>query len=153
MPSKAPPMSARGVAEYFLAKVDEDAGDGLSNLKVQKLVYYAQAYYLALHRRPLFSERIEAWAHGPVIPDLYHEFKRFGAGSIACSDTDYPDDINKDDSEYLDEVYNVFGQYSAWKLRDMTHAEPPWKDAYVEAPSSVITHEAMIDYFKDYIEE
>ena len=60
-------MTAKDVAEYFLSRVDEDAGDSLSNLKIQKLAYYAQGYHLALHGTPLFNERIEAWQHGPRI--------------------------------------------------------------------------------------
>ena len=61
-------LSCYDVAQYFLAKSDEDAGDLMSNLKLQKLVYYAQGFALALFDKPLFSERIEAWIHGPVYP-------------------------------------------------------------------------------------
>ncbi|HSX79064.1 MAG TPA: type II toxin-antitoxin system antitoxin SocA domain-containing protein, partial [Candidatus Saccharimonadia bacterium] len=56
------------VAQYFLAKADEDAGDLMSNLKLQKLVYYAQGFALALLDKPLFPQCIEAWIHGPVVP-------------------------------------------------------------------------------------
>ena len=67
-------LSCHDVAQYFLAQMDEDAGDLISNLKLQKLVYYAQGFALALHGRPLFRERVEAWTHGaPVVPELYVE--------------------------------------------------------------------------------
>ena len=61
-------LSCYDVAQYFLAKADEDAGDLMSNLKLQKLVYYAQGFALVLLEKPLFPERIEAWIHGPVVP-------------------------------------------------------------------------------------
>ena len=63
-------------ADYFLSKIDEDAGDVITNLKLQKLVYYAQGFSLALCGRPLFAERIEAWQHGPVCPLFSQSTKR-----------------------------------------------------------------------------
>lgn len=74
-------IPARKVAKYFLSKVEEDIGDGISNLKLQKLVYYAQAYHLAMYGEPLFGERVEAWEHGPVVPELYREYKIYGPGT------------------------------------------------------------------------
>ena len=75
-------LTCHDVANYFLALVDEDAGDTISNMKLQKLVYYAQGFYLALYGKPLFPERIEAWDQGPVIPELYRRFEKFGAKAI-----------------------------------------------------------------------
>lgn len=66
-------------ADYFLSKIDEDAGDVITNLKLQKLVYYAQGFSLALCGRPLFAERIEAWQHGPVCPALFAKYEKSGA--------------------------------------------------------------------------
>ena len=65
-------ISCQDVANYFLSLCDEDAGDLISNLKLQKLVYYAQGFHLAISGEPLFDEKIMAWEHGPVIPQLYH---------------------------------------------------------------------------------
>ncbi|MBD2305686.1 SocA family protein [Chroococcidiopsis sp. FACHB-1243] len=139
-------LTCRDIAKYFLAQEDEDAGDLISNLKLQKLVYYAQGFHLALYDEPLFSERIEAWTHGPVVPELYRDYKEIGANGIPC-----PDDIDfsiydEKTRSLLDEVYCVFGQFSAWKLRNMTHEEAPWKD--VSVPGGEITQSAMKEYFK-----
>lgn len=137
-------LSCHEVAQYFLAQMDEDAGDLISNLKLQKLVYYAQGFALALYGRPLFPERIEAWTDGPVVPELYHEYRGHGSDSIP-----YPGeaDLSVYDAqtrELLDEVYAVYGQFSAWKLRDMTHSEPPWCDT----PSGQeIQHDDLMSYF------
>lgn len=145
-------LSVRKVAEYFLAKADESVGDGISNLKLQKLVYYAQGFHLALHGGPLFAERIEAWEHGPVVPELYHHYKGHGAGNIPAPAASDPDDYDRASAELLDEVYDVFGQYSAWKLRNMTHEDRPWIDAYQNGERGrVISHVALRDYFKDYV--
>ena len=145
-------LSAREVADYFLALVDDEAGDSLSNLKLQKLVYYAQGFRLALVGLPLFDDPIEAWEHGPVVPSLYHAFKQHRAESIPRPEDGidlerYPPEVK----ELLDEVYSVFGQFSATKLRNMTHSEPPWREAYGRCPSSIISHESMAEFFKTQV--
>jgi len=138
------------VAKYFLAQVDEDAGDLISNLKLQKLLYYAQGFHLALYDEPLFPEPIEAWTHGPVVPELYYYYKKYGVGAIP-----YPKDVDfsiydERTKSLLDEVYSVFGQFSAWKLRNMTHEEEPWKLA--AQTSGQISHQSMKEYFKTQID-
>lgn len=138
-------LSCHDVAKYFLALTDEDAGDLISNLKLQKLVYYAQGFHLAIFNAPLFAEPIEAWTHGPVVPELYHEYKHHGSGPIPSPDNMDFSIYSKDTRELLNEVYSVFGQFSAWKLRSMTHQEPPWVDAAGQA--GVISHGSMKEYF------
>ena len=121
------------VANFFLASQDEEAGDTISNLKLQKLCYYAQGFTAAITGQPLFPEKIQAWAHGPVIPDLYHKYKRFQASAIPKPETSFADIrgmFSAEQLEILDEVNAVYGQFSAWKLRDMTHNEKPWQDAF-----------------------
>ncbi len=140
--------SVKDVANYFLASVDEEAGDSLSNLKLQKLCYYAQGYHLALRDKPLFSDEIQAWEHGPVIPSLYRAYRQFGAGPIPRPRNFDPiAALDADTRDILAEVNEVFGQFSASKLRNMTHAEPPWLSAYQQGPSTAISHEAMRNYF------
>ena len=141
-------MTVETVAEYFLAKGKESDDIGLSNLKLQKLFYYAQGFHLALFDKPLFKERIEAWTHGPVVPLMYHRYKSYGGGPIQVH-SEHPDGLDTETTELLEEVYEVFGQFSAWKLRDMTHQEPPWKDA--EAEAAEISHGAMKTYFRTRI--
>ncbi len=142
-------MTAQDVANYFLTLVDEEAGDSLSNLKLQKLVYYAQGFHLALLDRPLFDEPIEAWEHGPVVPSLYRKLRQHGSDPIPLPEegidiSSYSDELRG----LLDEVFQVYGQYSASKLRNMTHVEPPWVEAHNVSPSTVISHDSMKDYFK-----
>lgn len=137
-------LSCFDVADYFLAKTDEDAGDAITNLKLQKLVYYAQGFSLALHGRPLFPENIVAWQHGPVVPELYRKYKDHGAlGIEPPAHVDFSKFTNEE-KELLDDVYEVYGQFSAWKLRNMTHEEAPWKETAI---NDVITHDRMKNFF------
>ena len=142
-------LSSHDVARYFLSLVNEEVGDSISNLKLQKLVYYAQGFYLALYGKPLFKESIEAWTHGPVIPELYQTYK-----SSWLSSYPIPNDIdfsiyNSSVKELLNEIYMVYGQYSAWKLRDLTHDEPVWKNAFLNIDKT-ISHQDMTSYFKTF---
>ena len=144
-------ISVFDVAKYFLTLNDEEIGELISNLKLQKLVYYAQGFHLAIMDEPLFADSIEAWAHGPVIPSLYHEYKVHNLQAIPSPTSFDADIIPQETRELLDEVYNVFGQFSAWKLRNMTHEEPPWREASKMA--GIISLDSMKTYFKTLVTE
>jgi uncharacterized phage-associated protein len=144
-------VSAANVAKYFLILQDEEDGDTISNLKLQKLLYYAQGYYLALFDQPLFPDRMEAWQHGPVVPSVYHEYKIYGAQALPRPvDWDLAEVFRDTTRDFLDEIYRLFGQFSAWKLRKMTHDEAPWVDAIGRADST-ITIEALKAYFETQV--
>lgn len=145
-------LTAKDVARYFLATQDEDAGEGISNLKLQKLCYYAQGFSLALLDRPLFKDNIYAWAHGPVVPDLYHQYKTYGDGPIPAPDDFDFSVYDGETRELLDEVAQVYGQFSAWKLRNMTHSEPPWNDARRRMNGALISADSMKFYFGTLVE-
>ena len=133
------------VANYFLMLDDRNDGEGISNLKLQKLCYYAQGFHAAIYDTSLFDEEIYAWMHGPVVPELYHTYKPYGRSSIPPAPLPFMD-LKGTEIGLIEEVFNVFGQYSAWKLRDMTHDEPPWiqhKDSV-----SLIPVPAMAEYFR-----
>ena len=118
-------LTVRDVAEYFLTRVDTESGDSLSNLKLQKLVYYAQdaqGYHLALFGKPLFNERIEAWEHGPVIPDLYRIYEQSKSQSIPPPDNFDLETFDSETRELLEEVFEVYGQFSASKRRNIVSA-------------------------------
>ncbi len=75
-------LTAQDVAKYFLAQIDDESGDTISHLKLQKLVYYAQGYHLALTGKPLFRDIIRAWAHGPVVRSVYNSYSKYGSKAI-----------------------------------------------------------------------
>lgn len=139
--------SIHDVANYFLAQTDDEAGDTISNLKLQKLVYYAQGFHLALKGIPLFNEPLQAWNHGPVSPALYQAYKAYGSSSLPIPEEFDDTRLTPEEKEVLDDVYAVYGQFSAWKLRDLTHDEAPWVNAYREGANAPISHEAMQEFF------
>lgn len=148
--------TAETIAKWFLArnKYDVDMGIGdesISNLKLQKLLYYAQGCVLAITGDPLFNDEIQAWEHGPVVPDIYHQYKEFGRNDIEFDNDFDRSAISPQINDILEEVYNEFGQYSAWKLRNMTHDETPWQETLKNNP---ISNESIKKYFKEnYIEQ
>lgn len=146
-----PPYSALTIAKWLIAWADAE-GDELSNMKLQKLLYYAQGHHLARRDAPLFREDIAAWSHGPVVPRVYHVYKRFGANSITMPDSD-PftwDEVDPDTAEFLGMVWNTYGGYSAGRLRNMTHEEAPWRKSWLDEddPEKIITEREMGRYFR-----
>jgi len=143
-------LNAKHIAEYFLTYVDEDAGEGITNLKLQKLVYYAQGVYLAIYKKPLFNASIEAWIHGPIVASLYHIYEKYGNNPIPTPKQIDFSIYSQNVKEILDEVYNVFGQFSAWKLQHMVYEELPWKETIY---GNVISLEVLHKYFKTIIKK
>lgn len=137
--------NAKQVAEFFLQLSEPEVGDILSNLKIQKLVYYAQGFHLAMYDTPLFDEQIVAWEHGPVVEALYHEFKVYGSNPIPQPEDFDVNQFSTEQIELLKEIYEVYGQFSAWKLRNMTHSEQPW---LATERNQVIDNALLAEYFK-----
>ena len=129
-----------------LQSIDEDSGDVITDLKAQKLLYYAQGMSLAKLGLPLFEDDFVAWQHGPVIPALYEELKEFGSRQIELNENVDVRKFSDEEQKLLVGVYKTFGQYSAWKLRDMTHNEAPWKDVNI---GDIITKESIRAFFSE----
>lgn len=125
-----PAITCETVADYFLAVANE-TGELVTNLKLQKLVYYAQAWHMAIYSEPLFKAEFQAWVHGPAIPELYHKYKPWGYRPIE-SDLRLEDVLESFDEErieFLEEVTEVYMPYSAYELELMVHHEDPWIEA------------------------
>jgi len=139
-------VNVHDVAAYILKKCGP-----MSAMKLQKLVYYCQAWSLVWEERPLFPERIEAWASGPVAPDLYREHK----GQFLLKDwkeRGSPKKLSGDDKETIDVVLKAYGHRNAQQLSELTHREAPWKNARNglapgDPGTETITHEAMSEYY------
>ena len=142
-------QTADNVARWFLSRnrVRSLGGEAdlISNLKLQKLLYYAQGIHLALYETPLFSDPIEAWQYGPVVDSVYQTYKCNGADAIKIFDNPV-ENFSEQEEGTLQFVEKTFGQFSAWKLMDMTHEETPWK----ETP---INEEIQLDKIQRYFEE
>lgn len=141
-------ISVFDVANYFLSLQDPDDDDCISNLKLQKLCYYAQGFYLALKGERLFNEDLQAWQHGPVVPSLYDKYKNEGKSCLKMDNNFDFKKIPEEIRELLDEVYQNYGQFSAWRLRDMTHQESPWQTSYNKTKNDIISDDKLIKFFK-----
>ncbi len=112
------------VAKYILQKLGT-----LSTWKLQKLCYYAQAWHLAWTGNSIFEEDFEAWANGPVCPELFHAHQ----GKFLVSAEDFckgnGDNLSDDEKESIDVVLDGYGKMEPYSLREQTHAEDPWKNA------------------------
>ncbi|MCM1053749.1 MAG: DUF4065 domain-containing protein [Ruminococcus sp.] len=144
------------VANFFLSIVDRDAGSTITPLKLQKILYYAQGYYLAINNNELFSEEFEAWAHGPANPEIYDKYKGYGCSAISePSEKDMPN-FEEDVINFLYDIWNTFGIYDGKYLEELTHQESPWIEARKgyqpgEVCNNIITKDSMKVFFKTKI--
>ena len=123
------PLNAQKVAEYFLWKGQLDRKP-ITNKKLQKLLYYAQAWSLVVREKKLFNEKIEAWVHGPAIRKIYLEYKTFGFDPIKKEiETDVIEKIPADIRNFLDQMWSAYGKYDAAFLEYLSHSEEPWQKA------------------------
>ena len=140
-------ITALDVSEYFLKALSEpDQGDIISNLKLQKLLYYAQGIHSVRCDKPLFKDKIYHWQHGPVVKSVYNEYKQYTTQALSI-----PDKVknllkfSKEDKDSIRLTYNYYGKYSAWLLSEKTHQEDPWKNT---KQGEVITKKTIKTFFK-----
>jgi uncharacterized phage-associated protein len=133
------------VAKYFIVKAYEDGKEAeMTNMKVQKLLYYSQSLYLALYDEPLFNEPIQAWRYGPVCPPAYGFYSKFEADQLPIPAPEELLQIPDERKNVLAEVWEYFGGYHAYLLSDMTHLEFPWKKARRGLPSEARSTEPIL---------
>jgi uncharacterized phage-associated protein len=121
--------TALPVAYYFLQRAASE-NEPITNLKLQKLVYYAAVWYFTLNDTRFFNDRIEAWIHGPAIPRVYGHFKEFGFNPIVVEGIEtlkLPFDDGE--KEFLENIWGIYGKYDAAYLEALTHSELPWQEA------------------------
>ena len=133
------------VAAHILQKQGE-----MTAMKLQKLVYYSQAWSLVWDEEPLFAERVEAWANGPVVPDLYREHK--GLFKVRSWAKGNPGALDSQQRESIDAVLGYYGDQTSQWLSDLTHQEEPWLLARKglgpgDRGSQEISHAAMAEYY------
>lgn len=150
-------MKALDVGKYFIL-LSNQGNKPITNKKLQKLVYYAQAWSLVLNNKKLFNEPIEAWVHGPAVRSLYVQYKNYGFNSITEQVDEGSIKISDEDKKLLDEVWKVYGKLDAGYLEMLTHSEKPWQDARDGLQSSEnsdneITPKAMKSFYSAKLQE
>ncbi|MBO7438633.1 MAG: DUF4065 domain-containing protein [Bacteroidales bacterium] len=139
------------IAKTLILMAQEDGGRGgewLTNLKLQKLLYYAQGYHLAALGTLLFEDAIEAWMYGPVVPVCYEHYQKYGSKSLPMLQGKSYGRLDEIDDRLLRQVYNSLVAYSAIGLMQMTHTESPWLDTNPKGHGTIISTTKMKDYFK-----
>lgn len=144
--------SVEAVANHIL-NYGHEHGIEITNLKLQKLVYFAQGFALVRLEHPLFTEEIQAWTYGPVIPVLYEKAKEYGnmpiRGNIAA-----PDSIptNSEEARVINEMMDMIGRVPAARLVSLSH-EPhtPWEAAWAQGKYTKIKLWQMVIYFTDML--
>lgn len=132
------------VARYFIIRAYEEGLEAtMTNMKVQKLLYYAQSLHLALNDEPLFEHEIQAWRYGPVCPPAYHYYSEFEAQQLPVLDRALMNSLPQEIRLLLEEVWDYFGTYHAYFLSDMTHLEFPWKKARKGLPPQASSTEPI----------
>lgn len=141
------------IANKIILNTDAEKGDLISNLKLQKLLYYMQGYHLAFFNEVLFESPLEAWMYGPVSPEVYHRFKENRYYGLSLDPKEHQELVLTEEEEDLfNQVMREYGKFNAIKLMEMTHEEAPWKEAF-EKPGSEINIETMKTYFKKLVDE
>lgn len=144
----------------YLIGLGTESQRPLTNKKLQKLLYYSQAWSLVLREKSLFDEQIEAWTHGPVVPSIYHHYKGFGFGFIQDKDKNpfVISVLSKEIREHLDEVWRVYGKYDADYLEALTHSENPWIQARSflddqKNSNAIISNESMKAFYSRFLKD
>ena len=139
------------VAANYLVCIMSLAFDDLTNMKLNKLLYFAQGYYLQMYHKPLFSDEIEAWSHGPVVPAVYSKYKEYGDKPISSYDMSMTDMVSEDAASLLFDIARTYGKFTASALRNMTHVVgSPWDQVYSKGSSHIIIPVKLIEqYFMD----
>ncbi|MBL4884710.1 MAG: SocA family protein [Planctomycetaceae bacterium] len=137
------------VFSQLLLQFCSQHGDFISNLKLQKLLYYSQAWYLALHEKELFPEPIEAWANGPGLPEIYEKYREFGHRPIIqdCIELSVPKKITK----HIEDVMKAYGHLSSYDLECISCEEEPWLGTRKRSGGnndSVIPSDQMKNFYK-----
>lgn len=125
-------VPVKDVARWFVNHADREAGEAITQLKLQKLVYYAEAWFLANFDRPLTTADFEAWAHGPAVRSLYSKYRDYRWEALPPEKGSLPPETVQN---FLTAVFDEYGQYSAKKLERLTHEEKPWLDARGDLPA------------------
>ena len=140
---------AKEIAEKIIKyEHSKENGEYVSNMKLQKLLYYQQGFHLAYFGNALFDESIEAWMYGPVVPAVYDIYKDYGSKGL-----EFDGDVitlREEEESLFDEVMKVYGKFSAVGLMDLTHKEAPWTTTPTGL-GNIISPEKLRDYFSTKI--
>lgn len=134
--------SARDISQYII-DYSNKIGSPVSNLKLQKLLYYVQANFIINKGKPCFSNEIEHWRHGPVVREIYSEYKSFFNDDIKLFFYNYGY-ISVNDKKSINKVVDSYRSFNPWEMVERTHEEKPWLDTNKD---EIISISKIKEYF------
>lgn len=138
-------------ANFFIEISKKNEDFDMTNMKLNKLLYFAKGIHLARTGKLLFEQSVQAWQHGPVIPCIYFKYNECGYNPILSVDDYSYDTFSSEELNTLIDVMREYGKYSAGTLRNMTHKpDTPWTSSYVEGEKIVIPDEALKNFFEKH---
>ena len=140
--------SVLDVARYVIAR--SNRAGAISNLKLQKVLYFIQAEFLVVQNMPCFAEQIEAWDFGPVVPVVYRAYRIYGSANIPAETSSGLRSIRREDMDRINGIVDECCEYSASQLVEITHNQSPWRDAY---HSRGVNNEITPDSIKAFFTE
>jgi uncharacterized phage-associated protein len=143
--------TATELSDYLVDKAKSENIE-LTPLKLQKILYYVQGWYLAFKDTPVFDEDVLAWKYGPVVKEVYNKFSPYGAQNIAISDykPETSCEFNTDDKDIINAIWDKYKSFKPTELVTMTHLSKPWKQVFYDPNNEIIYTDLMRDYFKQY---
>lgn len=140
---------ALDIANFYVQLSNDLPETDITNLKLNKICYYAQGWSLVKLGRPLFDDEIQAWDYGPVIPAVYQTYKVCGKAPIAAPSEEFDESVlSPEELSLLTDVYISYGKYSPSALVSMTHEQnSPWDKVYHERQNNEIDIETLREYF------
>ncbi|MBQ9212622.1 MAG: DUF4065 domain-containing protein [Bacteroidales bacterium] len=144
---------ALDIAKKLIRMADWDTangGDNMTNLRLQKMLYYEQGYHLAKFGTPLFEESIEAWMYGPVVPIVYDHYKDCGAQILPIPTDEI--DLTEEEEDLFVEVFEAYRDFSTIGLMNLTHKERPWLNAVPHNKGTEIKQSSMERFFKTQLD-
>jgi len=139
---------------YNLIIQGELEGNYITNMRLHKILYYLQGFYLVENDgKALFGEKMYAWQYGPVVEAVYHELKMFGSKRLNANRIRYSDSLSVIEKKFINEIWDLLKGYDTNRLVNMTHkAGAPWSQVYQQGRlSREIPNELLRDYFKRYL--
>lgn len=140
-------MTAQDIASYLL-DLSKETGEPLTNIKLQKLVYYSYVWFLVRFGGKLFEEPIVAWKYGPVVVSLYKEYSEFGADIIKKAPSGDSNNITVEAKSIIDDVFTIYGKLGGLELANLTHSERPWQETFEEGKEKQISDELIMEFYK-----
>lgn len=135
------------VSRYVIYAARKDRQD-ITNVRLQKILYFLQIMFLDFTGKPCFDARIEAWDLGPTVPDVYRHYEKYESQYLPDESTGVEFTITEDDKHLIEYVVRKLSKYSTQQLINVTQSQDPWKKNYVRYNSNEIPLKDMVDYVK-----